>query len=339
MHSLISIEWVVFIILFLLAILAIVSNGLVLKFIFTQRKFTNTYQLIANQCFSDALYGVHYFVKVFVCSTYFLKNYGNGEILCVIFDILQNATFCVSALSIGLIALDRYLTICTTNAFTLKASIVIPLTWIMGIFTSFLNNINYEMLEFFTEFDKPIGCRVCMPTEILFFKKRFNVLIVALNGLIAVTLSSFAYFMVILKVHARQPIGSNVAEMKKSKKRTIYMLIVMYISFFSFSCPLYLTIFYDIRKPNIWSCNERKSPGNWFWFTWTLVVTTTIINPLIMVFFNEDFKEECFKMCGIERKKNEMITPGSSKKESSIEINSLSLSAKITHLLSVSENL
>src|SRR5690349_12707052 len=101
-------DWFLFGLYWFVALLAFIGNGFILKVIFKRKKLTNTYKLIANQCFSDGVCGLIYMSLWFFCSTKFLTfANGNGVYVCEVIVIVKVGTFVVSVFTMAAISMDR----------------------------------------------------------------------------------------------------------------------------------------------------------------------------------------------------------------------------------------
>lgn len=290
-------DYLLFLLYMFLCSVAIISNSILLKVMFRLKKFTNTYKLIANQSFSDGIFGVIFLYNWYLCSRPVIDT-AKGLIACEMILICEVSTVAVSSLTPAFIALDRYLTLYYPKQLRMRANVCIPFIWLLAVCIAVINDVNLEDLEYFTP-DRLIGCRIAMQTEIPFFKNRYHFLIVMFIIVCVAGITSFSYFRVICKVYNRKMVGikrdAQLEKEEKAKKRTISMLIVMTVVFIGLNTPIYLTMLLDVFYPSMLSCNGEE-PSVHFLFFRFLCVLSTIVNPFILAYFNVEFRDEVVKL-------------------------------------------
>lgn len=300
-----SMEWMLFSAYLVSALFAIVGNGLIIHLIRVTKKTSNTFQLIVNQCCSDAICGSIYMSLWFFCSTNCIKS-GNGFGLfnCECVLLIKVATFFVSIYTMTVISVDRYVKLYYPHSRGLKARISIPLTWFAGILTALFCNPHFQVAEFFTP-GRLIGCRVALPFDLGFLKKHYNFGIVLLLVGSAFGIISFSYYKVIRKIYSRQTLGlrndAKLKQMEDKKRNTILMLIVMVVSSYTLCGPLFVVLGTDYwfiqLLPAV--CNENTIQPVWYLIIYFTCVSSTSVNPFIFFYFNREFRYKLLEYIGI----------------------------------------
>lgn len=273
--------------------LALIRNGLVLIVMYRLKKFVNTYQLIASQCFSDAVFGIVFLCKFYLCSRSIMKTQ-LGLIACDALLTIDASTVAVSSLTFGVIAFDRYLTLYHPNQLRMRENICIPSVLSLTLLLAVLNNLNSEDLEFFTP-DRLISCRITMETDIPFFKKRYQFILIKLVGLFDSYIICFSYWMVFCKINQRNAVGvkndAQIATVEKTKKRTINILITMTTFFKVLNAPIYYSLMLEVLYPKMHSCHE-VAPSTLFLARQFLCALSSIVNPFVLFYFNLELRAD-----------------------------------------------
>ena len=93
----------------LIATAASVGNGFVCYAILRNSKLhTSTFVLIVDQCISDIKYAVSIELLILVCSEWFLQRVIFGNTVCSIFSTLIVSSYIISALTMTIIAVERF---------------------------------------------------------------------------------------------------------------------------------------------------------------------------------------------------------------------------------------
>lgn len=293
-------DWSIFTIYLIISLVAFLGNLFVLQVIINKKKLTNTYRLIANQCVSDGICGLIYMSLWFTCSTASLDT-ERGFFACEFILLIKVATIAVSGMTPCVIALDRYFSLYHPGKLSMRSNIWIPIIWILAFIAAFVNNLNFEVSEFFTPI-RLIGCRVTFETDIEFFKKRFNYLFIIAIVISTLAVTIVAYYKIVRKFTETKPMTSEIESpadfaLEKAKRNTVNMLITMTAFFTGLMAPFYTTLLIDTFYPIFPKpCNQATEPPIWWISVYVMLISSTLVNPFIMGYFQEEFGQEFKRM-------------------------------------------
>ncbi|KAI1291871.1 Neuropeptide Y receptor type 4 [Halotydeus destructor] len=311
-------EWFLFTMYTLLSFAALLGNSVIFSVIMRDKKISNTYKLIVNQCVTDTICGLIYNPSWVLCSSWAVAlGNGTGGVICESFAVIQVGTFFVSAYNMAVIAFDRYLKLYYPASKGLKASRYVPLTWIFGLVAGVFNSFHFQFFEFFTPY-RLVGCRKSFPINVEFFGKRYNYLLVFFltNGSLA--LVAFAYYKVMKKIRERKTIGelsrARSYHHEEAKMRTTYMLMTTVAAYISLCGPLFLSYAIDHYIVRLMpECTTATVFPVWFLVIFFLAISSTAVNPIIFCYFNleirKQFKAVVKQLCGLESRGEEDKSP------------------------------
>lgn len=291
-------EWFIFFFYIITSLIAFIGNGFILKVIYSKQMKTTTYVLIGNQAFSDALCGLIYLSLWAICSYKVITFGKSGLLLCEMMTTLKASTYLVSAYTMTLIAIERYLKLYHPLKGGIKIKLSVSLSWglslTMGLWTMFY----FRNSVFFTP-KKLIGCRTSLPIKVAFFENNWNFLISFIIGAcLPLSITSYMYYKVVQKIRERDLVGNSVnvqraQAFEKNKTRTTTMLIMIVVWYFILCAPIYI-ILIDQRFVSILpeKCDISTNQPFYYSIAYLMAVSSSCINPFIYCFYNRKFREE-----------------------------------------------
>ena len=301
-------DWFVFVLTNLFALLAIVGNGFVCYVIYKRKRSSTTFLLIGSQAFSDCLYGILRALSFLVCSTWF-ANLSRGALALCEWDItLFLSCFAVSSLSMTAIAIDRFMRLYMPHRqkpTRTQTFLVVLAIWIIAVTSCFLGMVGIKTRQYFGS-DHFVTCFIGFQelANYAFFDKAhgywtFTVLIFYFP-MIA---TGILYAFIIYKVKKIRPFGvTNEDRLKRSqmqRERTIKMLITIVVVYYFLASPItYITQAVVIRTGKHITCGK----GNVFSLPFVainMILISTVINPVILCWFNETFSMEIKRLLGM----------------------------------------
>ena len=298
-------EWIYFIIVFSTFSILIFLNVIILRIIRRTRLTTPTYKLIANQTVSEILYCILAISRCLICWSRLVNDWPHFSILCGLTYTLSDCSLYESVFSMLIIAYERYRKLYRPLSLNLNLKLWIAITWITALVLASFNNVSRRNVLFFDQ-KSILGCKVIFETDLDFFGKRFNFLIVfTLCFVLPLLATSFFYYKVIRRILERKQIGTNVSDERhesfcKKKRNTIKMLVVILLFYFLFAMPIYI---YAIVRAFLQNFNAAMicDPNKITSFEFHVIagffyLGSICINPFVIFYYNPDFRRELFRI-------------------------------------------
>lgn len=297
---------VAFIFMYCIIFLLGVAGNLLVVYIVLRNKTmqTITNLFITNLAFSDILMCL--LAVPFTPLAYFMQNWVFGEALCHIVPMVLCISVYVSTLTSTAIAIDRYFVIVFPFKSRMKVYMCLLLIiaiWIISISISLPLGIYQKVNDGM--------CSEEWPREQS--RQFFTITSLVLQYLVPCSIITFCYAKVslALRKRSRLKIGSGCKSREKDeleikrKRRTNKMLIAMVTIFVI--CWLPLNIVHIVREFDNFIEHWESYPLVFF-FAHVIAMSSTIYNPFLYAWMNENFKKE-FKLvlpCLYRRRRESM---------------------------------
>ena len=144
-------DWIVLLLYFITAIIAIFGNIFVCLVIYNNKKLrSTTYLLILNMAISDIIGGLVIPGQWLFCSTYILESGYFWQRMCGISKSMQYLSYYVSTFTMTAIAIDRNRLICKPLSSRLRPLTPILITWFLGIIFVLGTLYSLKVSEYFS---------------------------------------------------------------------------------------------------------------------------------------------------------------------------------------------
>lgn len=303
-------DWIVFIALCIFFVLSIFLNALVFHIIRLKNLKTMTFKLIANQTLSEILYCALSLSIYFFCSDPVVRYSRVLAIHCAFVSGIKDSMLSVSVFSMVVIAYERYRKLYRPMSSELNFKLWISMIWLLAMGFSPINIINNGYTIFFRK-NGLFGCMVILSIDSTFFARGYNLFVTfTLINILSLVITAFLYYKVIVKVRQRKLVGNTAAEdqsekLKKNKRRTMEMLTTLIAWYFIFSLPIYGIVVFGYITESMTAdqrCTEDFKYGAATVLSFTLFCFGSIfVNPLIIFYYNPDFKFEAFRILRFTR--------------------------------------
>lgn len=278
--------------------LAITSNTFILWVIYSKRMCSTTYVLISCQAVSDLLCGLQTPLAWTFCSYSLIKDY-DTEVPCDVIRTFQMTSFFVSVYSMMAIAIDRYSKLYLVDK-RINCRLAIASIWLIGFAISVLQLINSKSAVFFLP-NRFEGCRVSLRSDLKFFSEEYGLLRFIMTTVFAnvvpLIVTAVLYGKVIAKVNERKVVGNQINSERRNtlemrKRKTVIMLIIIFVSYSVMTVPLYIIVIISKVIPGMLPqpCLEDMPPSTIPIKTSLFMLSlTTSTNFFILVWFNDEF--------------------------------------------------
>ena len=275
-------------------LLGVTGNALVVYVVVRNKSMqTITNIFITNLAFGDIMMCL--FAVPFTPLGFFLNSWIFGEALCHIVPMTLGVSVYVSTLTSTAIAIDRYFVIVHPFKPRMKVYVCLLLIlaiWIISVSISLPLAIYQQVV--WNEKDQAYICGELWPQPAS--RQFFTVTSLMLQYIVPCSMISFCYTKVslVLRQRSKMKIGSGRARENdqleiKRKRRTNKMLIAM-VSIFV-CCWLPLNIVHIIAEYDPAFMRHTYYVVIFFW-SHVIAMSSTIYNPFLYAWMNENFKKE-----------------------------------------------
>lgn len=282
----------------LIFILGIIGNVMVCYIVFRNKSMhTVTNFFITNLAFADILLCI--LTIPFTPIYTFQRQWIFGAVLCRLVASAQGCSIYISALTLTSIAMDRFFVIIYPFQPRMKQTtciFIIIIIWIISLVLMLPYSLYIETFKLTANNQTREFCEENWPSDQ--YRKIYGGITTILQFLIPFIVISICYISVSIRLNLRirsKP-GSKTTKKdetdRERKKRTNRMLIAM-VTVFGF-CWLPLNIFNMINDFHDIMLNWPLT-NFMFFITHTIAVSSTLYNPLLYAWMNENFRKE-FKM-------------------------------------------
>ena len=271
----------------LIFFMALVGNAVVITVISrVSSMHTPTNLLLLNLSVADIFVAV-FFILFSTITMYISQHWIFGAFLCKVVPFIQLTAARVSILSLAVISVERYLTVCKPKDWRLSVRHIrriIAVLWLVGMVSATPMLVVKDVSEF-------NGKTYCLETGWTFDEEKFyTTIIFVILYLVPITLMSVAYFNIGIKVWSSAKTTSSQRRYASiAKQKTTKMCLALVISFVVSWTPVYVvtlerswgTSIYDL------SSNTRHLL---FALTTGLAASNCATNPVLYCFMSHKFK-------------------------------------------------
>lgn len=277
--------------------IAVIANLFVCYVIIKFKRNSQTYLLIASQCFSDFLYGLMGFTMYLFCSESFATQCRLKLFLCEITGCIIVASFAISALSMTAIAYDRFMRL--YFPYRKKPSInqtilLIIAIYVTGLILTFQTLVGFKYLLLL-----PLGEPRCVVSfeelaHVEFYQKLYGYWLYNITCCYIPAIATGAlYTAVVWKIRKLKVIGgatdARLRNSQEKRAKNVKMLVTIVASYYLLTCPFGVAVQYGIMKTGENSTCE--GPTKELWPVLRLIsLISAIINPFILYYYNEWFR-------------------------------------------------
>lgn len=290
-------DWFILCLYIIIGLIGIIGNGFILHVIFKRQMRTTTFILIANQSFSDIAFGVVCISQFFFCSAKILSAGLPGIICCEIIYTLTTSMFKVSAFSMALISIERFLKIYYPKQnHIIKPIKAICIIWVLSIVGTMVALLKTSANIYFTK-SNLFGCRMAYDfgLDLPELPKNIFEALFAITPLFVIIIM---YSLVVRKIRAKKLSPEYRTEhtlnaMKQSKRHTTEMLIAIVIVYIISWLPIFIIVAVErVMNPIAETCTANTEQPIYLHLAFICFVSSICVNPFVYCYFNQIFKEE-----------------------------------------------
>ena len=222
----------------LIFFMALVGNAVVITVISrVSSMHTPTNLLLLNLSVADIFVAV-FFILFSTITMYISQHWIFGAFLCKVVPFIQLTAARVSILSLAVISVERYLTVCKPKDWRLSVRHIrriIAVLWLVGMVSATPMLVVKDVSEF-------NGKTYCLETGWTFDEEKFyTTIIFVILYLVPITLMSVAYFNIGIKVWSSAKTTSSQRRYASiAKQKTTKMCLALVISFVVSWTPVYV---------------------------------------------------------------------------------------------------
>lgn len=286
-----------------LGLLAIAANLFVIYVIVKKKALhTTTYFYLANQALSDAIYGLCQPLVVVTCAEHLVESNKFFLYSCQLSSCIFLSSILMSSYFIMLVAIDRYQKLYhPTSSNWMNAKHYAIGTWSFVFLVTYLSMTYVDLTTYFSK-DSFFGCvsakifRDDLNLDFVFNNQKFFLWMPAIVCLVPVVITALLYNQVVIKLNSRKLFrnqsqhGQDFAE--KRSFRTVKMLMVMMMLYYSIMSPFLLIHIQRIMYPDKITCagDLIQAPGVRIALATTLL--SALANPVVLFCYNKHFSDE-----------------------------------------------